>query len=158
MPSRSPTLCRTISIQTVFQPTIKHRHKYRYNFKPLSLDSKMSSSATTASSPGFPPPALQSAAEEVASLLRTRNETISVAETAAGGLVSAALLACPGASKIYRGGLTLYTLDSRVAFAGWTKADIETYDGPTPTLVAGLARSVRATLGSTWAVGEVCST
>ncbi|KAK5065386.1 hypothetical protein LTR84_001224 [Exophiala bonariae] len=111
----------------------------------------MSSSTDAAS---FPPPALRSAAEEVASLLRARNETISVAETAAGGLVSAALLACPGASRIYRGGLTLYTLDSRVAFAGWTKADIEGYDGPTPKLVAGLARSVRATLGSTWAVGE----
>lgn len=103
----------------------------------------------------FPPPALKQAAEEVASLLRSRNETISVAETAAGGLVSAALLATPGASRIYKGGLTLYTLESRIAFAGWTQANIDNYDGPTPDLVAGLASHVRDTLKSTYTVGEV---
>lgn len=45
------------------------------------------------------PPSLQSIATEVAQLLKERKETISVAETAAGGLVSAALLATPGASE-----------------------------------------------------------
>lgn len=104
----------------------------------------------------FPPPALQAAADSVAQLLRTRNETLSVAETAAGGLISAALLATPGASRIYKGGATLYTLESRIAFAGWTRRDIEAYNGPNPELVAGLARNVRETLGSTYTVGEVC--
>jgi nicotinamide mononucleotide (NMN) deamidase PncC len=104
----------------------------------------------------FPPPALREAAEEVAAILRERKETISVAETAAGGLVSAALLATPGASKIYKGGLTLYTLESRIAFAGWTQADLDNYDGPTPKLVAGLAAHVRKTLKSTYTVGEAC--
>lgn len=102
----------------------------------------------------FPPPALREAAEAVAALLRARGETISVAETAAGGLVSAALLATPGASGLYRGGATLYTLESRIAFAGWTQADVDGYDGPGPGLVAGLAAHVRAALGSTYAVGE----
>lgn len=103
----------------------------------------------------FPPPALKAAAESVAQILRTRNETLSVAETAAGGLISAALLATPGASKVYKGGATLYTLESRIAYAGWTRKDIETYSGPNPDLVAGLAKSVRETLGSTYTVGEV---
>ncbi|KUI64159.1 CinA-like protein [Cytospora mali] len=49
----------------------------------------------------FPPPALKQAAEAVSKILRDRNEIISVAETAAGGLISAALLATPGASRIY---------------------------------------------------------
>lgn len=44
------------------------------------------------------PPRLAAIAGEVARLLKGRKETISVAETAAGGLVSAALLATPGAS------------------------------------------------------------
>lgn len=104
----------------------------------------------------FPPPALKQAAEAVASLLLDRGETISVAETAAGGLISAALLATPGASRFYKGGTTLYTLPSRIAYAGWTQADINGYDGPNPDLVAGLAAHVRATLGSTYTVGEVC--
>ncbi|EXJ86339.1 hypothetical protein A1O3_03290 [Capronia epimyces CBS 606.96] len=102
----------------------------------------------------FPPPTLQHAAEEVAALLRARQETISVAETAAGGLVSAALLATPGASRVYKGGVTLYTLESRLAFAGWTQRDIDEYDGPTPQLVAGLAGHVRDSLKSTYCVGE----
>ncbi|KAJ9500210.1 hypothetical protein H2202_004005 [Exophiala xenobiotica] len=112
------------------------------------------STSSSSSSSAFPPPALAAAAEEVASLLRERKETISVAETAAGGLISAALLATPGASRIYRGGLTLYTLPSRVAFAGWTQDNIDKYDGPTPELVAGLASHVRKTLESDYCVGE----
>lgn len=103
----------------------------------------------------FPPPALKQAAELVVKLLRDRSETISVAETAAGGLVSAALLTIPGASKIYKGGATLYTLESRIAFGGWTRADVQNYNGPNPDLVAGLATHVRETLGSTYTVGEV---
>jgi hypothetical protein len=55
----------------------------------------------------FPPEPLKAIAEEVVSLLKARNETISVAETAAGGLISAALLAIPGASAVYKGGLTV---------------------------------------------------
>lgn len=104
----------------------------------------------------FPPPSLQAAASAVAALLAERGETISVAETAAGGLISAALLAQPGASRIYAGGATLYTLGSRLAYAGWTQAHIDGYEGPNPDLVAGLAAHVRTTLGSTYAVGEVC--
>ena len=102
----------------------------------------------------FPPPALREAASRVAGLLRERNETVSVAETAAGGLISAALLATPGASKVYRGGATMYTLESRIAFGGWTQADINTYSGPNPDLVAGLAKHARRTLASTYAVAE----
>lgn len=102
----------------------------------------------------FPPPALREAASRVASLLRERHETISVAETAAGGLISAAILATPGASKVYRGGATLYTLESRIAFGGWTQANVENYSGPTPELAADLAKHVRRTLASTYAVAE----
>ena len=55
----------------------------------------------------FPPPQLRQLAQEVSTLLKERNETVAVAETAAGGLVSASLLAMPGASKYYKGGLTV---------------------------------------------------
>ena len=99
---------------------------------------------------------LGSSAAEVVQLLKDRKETISVAETAAGGLISAALLSTPGASSIYKGGLTLYTLQSRIAFAGWTQRNIDEYRGPTPDIVAGLAENVRDKLESTYCVCEVC--
>ncbi|KAF7174098.1 hypothetical protein CNMCM5623_006441 [Aspergillus felis] len=100
----------------------------------------------------FPPVSLRPLIKEVADLLKSRGETISVAETAAGGIISACLLSRPGASSIYKGGL--YTLESRIAFAGWTQSHIDSYEGPTPDIVAGLAQHVRNTLQSTYTVAE----
>lgn len=75
----------------------------------------------------FPPLALRELVQDVAKLLRDKNQTISVAETAAGGILSASLLSVSGASKFYKGGLTIYTLDSRIAFAGWTQDNTREY-------------------------------
>ncbi|KAH8425619.1 CinA family protein [Aspergillus melleus] len=102
----------------------------------------------------FPPASLQPLIQEVFDLLVSRKETVSVAETAAGGLISACLLSTPGASSIYKGGLTVYTLDSRIAFAGWTPDHLKNYSGPTPDIVAGLADHVRQTLDATYAISE----
>ncbi|KAL8795952.1 MAG: hypothetical protein Q9182_007447 [Xanthomendoza sp. 2 TL-2023] len=102
----------------------------------------------------FPPPSIRPILNEITSLLTSRNETISVAETAAGGIISASLLSIPGASKFYRGGLTLYTLESRIQFAGWTEDDMKNYQGPTTDVVSGLAKNVRGRLGSTYCLAE----
>jgi PncC family amidohydrolase len=102
----------------------------------------------------FPPTEIREILDEVTSLLKTRKESVSVAETAAGGLISSTLLSAPGASTYYSGGLTLYTLPSRVAYAGWTPEVIQTYKGPTTDIVSGLARHVRRDLGSTYTVSE----
>lgn len=48
----------------------------------------------------------------------------------------------------------MYTLESRVAFAGWTQETIQNYKGPTPDVVSGLAEHVRNTLGSTYTICE----
>jgi PncC family amidohydrolase len=103
----------------------------------------MSSSDTT---PPFPPPQLLPILKEVTSLLHARNAKLAIAETAAGGLTSASILSTPGASKIYAGGLTLYTLPSRIAYANWTDENIQGYSGPTTTVVSGLASQVRRDL------------
>ncbi|RQM05878.1 hypothetical protein DH86_00002195 [Scytalidium sp. 3C] len=87
----------------------------------------------------FPPTKVIDIVNEVSSLLKERKETISVAETAAGGIISASLLSTPGASGFYKGGLT---------------DNIKTYSGPTPDIVAGLASNVRSKLGSTYTVAE----
>ncbi|KAB2570450.1 putative competence damage-inducible protein [Lasiodiplodia theobromae] len=102
----------------------------------------------------FPPPELKAVSKEVAELLKERGETLSVVETAAGGLTSAAILATPGASSIFKGGLQLYTLESRVAYGGWTEENLRNYAGPTPEIVKGLAEHVRGTLTTTYTVCE----
>lgn len=122
------------------------------------------------STSSFPPAELREIVKEVATLLKERKESISVAETvytppsllltlsnltqAAGGLISSSLLSFPGASTFYKGGLTLYTLESRKAFVGWTDADTQNYKGPTPAIVTKLADNTRKALGSTYTVSE----
>lgn len=67
----------------------------------------------------FPPPAFQPLLDEIAAQLVSRGATIAVAETSTGGLISAALLSVPGASRFFVGGTTVYTPTARKAWAGW---------------------------------------
>lgn len=52
-------------------------------------------------------------AEKIAAILKQRRETVGVAESTTGGLMSAALLAIPGASAYFVGGGVVYTLVAR---------------------------------------------
>ena len=65
--------------------------------------------------PGVDPDLLAVAAR-VGQALNERGETVGVAEGSCGGLVSAALLAVPGASAYYAGGAVIYTLAANRAF------------------------------------------
>ena len=99
---------------------------------------------------------LESMAAAVGEALKMRGETVMVAESSCGGLISAALLAVPGASAYYRGGLVLYTTESRRKFLSRDGKD--PFEGVTPSseeYAAALARAVRATLNPTWAISEV---
>ena len=48
----------------------------------------------------------------IGALLKERKQTIAVAESSAGGLINAALVAVPGASVFYLGGGVIYTKDA----------------------------------------------
>jgi nicotinamide-nucleotide amidase len=52
-------------------------------------------------------------AEQVAKRLTARKQTIAVAESSTGGLISAALLAVPGASSYFLGSAVVYTREAR---------------------------------------------
>ena len=87
-------------------------------------------------------------------LLKQRGDTITVAESSAGGIISASLLSLPGASAYFRGGIVTYTRQSRKAFLE-QKGD--PFAGVAPSSEAfalALARSARETLATTWAIGE----
>lgn len=93
-------------------------------------------------------------AAKVAALLKARNETIAVGESSSGGLVSAALLAMPGASAYFVGGAVLYT---RKALTGFTHADeneLRTVTPGTEPSALMRARLVRERLATTWGVSE----
>src|SRR5690349_1958373 len=52
-------------------------------------------------------------AEQIAHRLVVRKQTIAVAESSTGGLISVALLAVPGASAYFLGSAVVYTRDAR---------------------------------------------
>jgi len=108
----------------------------------------------SASTNDFPPAEVREILQQVTTILKERKESVSVAETAAGGLISSSILSTPGASKIYKGGLTLYTLPSRIAYAGWSQETIANYRGPTTEIVSGLAKHTRKELESTYTIAE----
>src|SRR3979411_1586055 len=56
---------------------------------------------------------LVATAEKIAARLIERKQTIAIAESSTGGLISAALLAVPGASAYFLGGGVIYTRDAR---------------------------------------------
>jgi PncC family amidohydrolase len=94
----------------------------------------------------------------IADLLKRRGETIGVAESSAGGLISAALLATPGASAFFVGGGVIYTRASRAALLGITDADMDGIRASSEPYALLLARSVRAKLDTTWGLAETGAT
>jgi len=90
----------------------------------------------------------------IAEILKARGETVAVAETSAGGLVSAQLLAVPGASAYFMGGGVLYTGDAREGLAGITEADITGMRSSSEPYAELLAKTMREKLGTTWGLAE----
>ncbi len=97
---------------------------------------------------------LQQAAEAVAARLKARGETIAVSKSAAGGLISAALLAVPGASAYFLGGAVVYTRQARGALLSIPEAAMANIRSASEPYAALLARTVRERHGASWGVAE----
>ena len=93
-------------------------------------------------------------AEQAAALLKQRKETVAVAESSSGGLISAALLAVPGASAYFIGGGVLYTRQSILALRDAGEAMFAGLRGATEPWALLIARTQRSRCSSTWGVGE----
>ena len=90
----------------------------------------------------------------VGMLLKVRRETLAVAESSAGGLINAALVAVPGASAYYLGGAIVYTQAGRKALLGIGTEDMTNVRSASEPFAKLLARRVRSNLGATWGLSE----
>jgi len=99
-------------------------------------------------------PALAELGRQVGSALRERGETVAVAESSAGGLVSAALLAVPGASAFFLGGAVVYTKAARKALLGMSDAEIAAMQAETEGYARFIGSRMRERLDATWGLGE----
>ena len=90
----------------------------------------------------------------IAEQLKQRGETVAVAETSAGGLVSASLLAVPGASAYFLGGGVLYTHDCRRILLRIADSEMVGIRSSSEPYAELLARTMRDRFETTWGVAE----
>lgn len=97
-------------------------------------------------------------AERAVKLLIARKQTIVVAESSAGGLITAALLAVPGASACVRGGIVVYTREIRREILGITDDEMRGLTPSTEIYALIKARRARERVKTDWALSETGAT
>ena len=93
-------------------------------------------------------------ADRIAGLLKDRGETIVVAESSTGGLVSAALLAVPGASAYFLGGAVVYTHVARRALLELPDIAALGMRASTEAYARLLAQTTRQRFAADWGLAE----
>jgi PncC family amidohydrolase len=101
---------------------------------------------------------LSSMGGAVGALLKARKQTVAVAESSAGGLISAALLAVPGASAYFLGGGVIYTQVARRALIRLPDETVAGMRSSSEPYALLKARAVRELLGTTWGLSETGAT
>ncbi len=91
---------------------------------------------------------------DAGALLKERRQTIAVVESSAGGLISAALVAVPGASAYYLGGTVVYTAAARSALLAISREDMGSLRSASEPYALLIAQRVRAKLGAGWGLSE----
>ncbi len=93
-------------------------------------------------------------AERVGQRLKYRKETIAIAESSSGGLLSAALLAVPGASAYFLGGAVVYTAKARVLLMDLPREAVAGMRSASEPYAQLLARTARERFNATWGLSE----
>ena len=93
-------------------------------------------------------------AGQIAAKLIERKQTIAVAESSTGGLISAALLAVPGASAYFLGGAVVYTRDARRLLMEIGDAEMKGLRSSSEPYAKLLASQMRQRFSTTWGLSE----
>src|SRR4051812_28785825 len=97
-------------------------------------------------------------AEQAGGLLTARKQTLVVAESSTGGLISAALLAVPGASAYFLGGAVVYTRQSRRLLLDIPDAALDGMRPSSEPYALLMARTAQQRFNSAWALAETGAT
>jgi len=88
--------------------------------------------------------------ETVLDLLRSRGESLAVAESVTGGLIAARLTAIPGASQVFLGSAVAYSAPGKLSLLELPEELIQTHGTVSEATTRAMAEAVRRRLGSTW--------
>jgi PncC family amidohydrolase len=97
-------------------------------------------------------------AEKIAAKLIERKQTIAIAESSTGGLISAALLSVPGASAYFLGGGVVYTRDARRILMDITDETMKGIRSASEPYAKLLANQVRQRFSTDWGLSETGAT
>jgi PncC family amidohydrolase len=97
-------------------------------------------------------------AEQIAVRLVARKETIAVAESSTGGLISASLLAVPGASAYFLGSAVVYTRDARRILMDIPDDQMKGIRSASEVYAKLLASQIRQRFSTHWGLSETGAT
>jgi nicotinamide-nucleotide amidase len=97
-------------------------------------------------------------AEKIAARLVERRQTIAVAESSTGGLISAALLAVPGASAYFLGSAVVYTRDARRILMDIPDDAMKGIRSASEPYAELLASQIRQRFSTDWGLSETGAT
>ena len=101
---------------------------------------------------------LVAVAEKIAAKLIERRQTIAVAESSTGGLISATLLAVPGASAYFLGSAVVYTRDARRILMDIPDDAMMGIRSASEVYASLLASRIRERFSSHWGLSETGAT
>jgi nicotinamide-nucleotide amidase len=91
--------------------------------------------------------------EQVLTIMTERGLTLAVAETTVGGLISARIIALPGASRIYVGGIIPYRRSAKTEVLG-VPGEATAQGGESVPMALAMAARARELFGTDYAVAE----
>jgi nicotinamide-nucleotide amidase len=97
-------------------------------------------------------------AEKIAARLNARHQTIAVAESSTGGLISASLLAVPGASAYFLGSAVVYTRDARRVLMNIPDDAMKAIRPASEAYTKLLASQIRQRFSADWGLSETGAT
>ncbi len=97
---------------------------------------------------------LAAIAARAGAALKDRRQTIAVVDGSTGGLISASLLAMPGASAFYLGGGIIYTVKGRRIVLGHEPGSLRQYTSATEAYALAQADLIRKRYSADWGIAE----
>ena len=97
-------------------------------------------------------------AGQIAVKLIARKQTIAVAESSTGGLISAALLSVPGASAYFLGGAVVYTREARRILMNISDDAMKGFRSASEPYAKLLAETARRRFATDWGLSETGAT
>ena len=86
----------------------------------------------------------------IGQLLRARGETLSIAESCTGGLVSDRITNVPGSSVYFLGGMVNYSNESKAKHLGVSLVEIRKHGAVSSEVAGKMAQGVRKAFGATF--------